>query len=117
GGDDEVVALVPAAESGHDVAGEIQQALVVLAPGFTCGGLTVGVGQATAAEGLRGAVTEARHARRLAADRAGPVSVAGPDELASHALLLAAVPDDAQTMFREHVLGPLRAYDEAHGAE
>ncbi|MEV0405064.1 PucR family transcriptional regulator ligand-binding domain-containing protein [Actinoallomurus sp. NPDC050550] len=110
--DDEAVALVPAA--GPDLAGEIRQALLVLAPGLTDGGLAVGVSKATTAEGLRGAVKEARHARSLAADGTDPVRVVGPGELATHALLLANVPDDARTMFRDRVLGPLRAYDEAH---
>ncbi|GAA4629472.1 PucR family transcriptional regulator ligand-binding domain-containing protein [Actinoallomurus vinaceus] len=115
--DDEAVALVPAAGPDHDLAGEIRQALLVLAPGLTDGGLAVGVAKATTAEGLRGAVKEARHARALAAGGTDPVRVVGPGELATHALLLASVPDDARTLFRDRVLGPLRAYDEAHRAD
>ncbi|MCO5995334.1 PucR family transcriptional regulator [Actinoallomurus rhizosphaericola] len=113
---DEIVALVPVAGPGHDLAAEIRRALSVLAPGLSGGGVSVGVGEPVAAEGLRGAVAEARHARRLADDGTGPVRVVGPDALATHALLLANLPDDARVTFRERLLGPLRAYDEAHHA-
>lgn len=117
---DEVVGLVPAAGPDHDLAGEIRQALLVLAPGLTDGGLAVGIGETAAVEGLRGAVSEARHARALAARAAegtGPVRVVGPDALGTHALLLASIPDDMRITFRERLLGPLRAYDEAHRAD
>ncbi|MEV5703757.1 PucR family transcriptional regulator ligand-binding domain-containing protein [Actinoallomurus sp. NPDC052274] len=115
--EDEVVALVPAAGPDHGLAGRVRRALSVLAPGLTGGGIAVGVGEPATVEGLRGAVTEARHARRLAADGAGPVRVVGPDALATHALLLASVPDDARITFRDRLLGPLHAYDEAHHAD
>ncbi|MFE7119957.1 PucR family transcriptional regulator ligand-binding domain-containing protein, partial [Streptomyces sp. NPDC057654] len=49
------------------------------------GRLTLGVSAAVhSAEGLRGALEEARHARRVAAARPGAVSAAGHQELASH---------------------------------
>ncbi|WP_435176246.1 PucR family transcriptional regulator [Actinacidiphila sp. bgisy145] len=82
------------------------------------GRLTVGVSAAVdSPEGLRGALEEARHARRVAAARPGPVSVAGHDELASHVLLLPFVPDDVRRAFTARLLDPLHAYDRRHRAE
>ncbi|MFJ5921745.1 PucR family transcriptional regulator [Kitasatospora sp. NPDC092948] len=80
--------------------------------------ITVGVA-APAAEpaGLRGALEEARHARRVADARPGRIRVAGPEELASHVLLLAAVPDDVRRAFRARLLDPVTAYDQEHQAD
>ncbi|MFI5754917.1 PucR family transcriptional regulator [Streptomyces sp. NPDC051569] len=69
------------------------------------------------AEGLRGALEEARHARRVAAARPGSVSAAGHHELASHVLLLPFVPDDVRRAFTARLLDPLREYDRRHRAE
>ncbi|RLV09967.1 hypothetical protein CTZ27_01565 [Streptomyces griseocarneus] len=69
------------------------------------------------AEGLRGALEEARHARRVAAARAGRVCAAGHQELASHVLLLPFVPDDVRRAFTARLLDPLRDYDHRHRAE
>jgi hypothetical protein len=82
------------------------------------GRITVGV-CAPAAEdgGLRGALEEARHARRIAAARVGRVCVAGPEELASHVLLLAAVPDEVRRAFRSRLLDRVIAYDIEHQAD
>lgn len=113
--DDEVVGLVPAA--GGDVAAALQDALALLAPGLAGGGLAVGVSGVAAAAELRGAVEEARHARRLAAARPDPACVVRHDELATHVLLLASVPDDVRRMFRVRLLDPLLDYDRAHGAD
>lgn len=115
--DDEVIALVPATAPDHDVAGEIHRSLLALTPGLAGAGLAVGVSKVTSAEGLRGAVEEARYARKLAAGRTDPVCVVGHDELATHVLLLASVPDDVRTMFKERLLDPLRTYDEVHRAD
>ncbi len=82
------------------------------------GRLTIGVSAAVSTpEGLRGALEEARHARRVAAARPGRVSAAGHDELASHVLLLPFVPDDVRRAFTARLLDPLRAYDRRHRAE
>ncbi|MYS22745.1 PucR C-terminal helix-turn-helix domain-containing protein, partial [Streptomyces sp. DvalAA-14] len=82
------------------------------------GRLTVGLSAAVPApEGLRGALEEARHARRVAAARPGRVCVAGHEELASHVLLLPFVPDDVRRAFTARLLDPLRAYDRRHRAE
>ncbi|MER7546997.1 PucR family transcriptional regulator [Actinomadura sp.] len=113
--DDEVLAAVPSA--GRDVAAEIQGALGLLAPGLAGGGLALGVSGAVAAADLRGALEEARYARRLAAARPSPVSVVRHDELATHVLLLASVPDDVRRMFKTRLLDPLHDYDRTHGAD
>ncbi|MEU5268430.1 PucR family transcriptional regulator ligand-binding domain-containing protein [Streptomyces hygroscopicus] len=82
------------------------------------GRLTLGVSAAVpSADGLRGALEEARHARRVAAARPGRVCAAGHQELASHVLLLPFVPDDVRRAFTARLLEPLRAYDRRHRAE
>ncbi|WP_433477652.1 PucR family transcriptional regulator [Spirillospora sp. CA-142024] len=113
--DDEAVALVPF--TGEDVATAVQDALDFLAPGLPAGRIAVGVGDTAMATGLRGAIEEARYARRLAATRTAPVCVVRHDELATHVLLLASVPDDVRQMFKVRLLDPLHAYDEVHGAD
>ncbi|MGP3922911.1 PucR family transcriptional regulator [Streptomyces sp. 8N616] len=82
------------------------------------GRLTIGVSAVVqSAEGLRGALEEARHARRVAAARPGRVCAAGHQELASHVLLLPFVPDDVRRAFTARLLDPLRDYDRRHRAE
>jgi hypothetical protein len=82
------------------------------------GRVTMGVSAAVhSAEGLRGALEEARHARRVAAARPGRVCAAGHQELASHVLLLPFVPDDVRRAFTARLLDPLRDYDRRHRAE
>jgi hypothetical protein len=82
------------------------------------GRVTLGVSAAVhSAEGLRGALEEARHARRVAAARPGAVCAAGHQELASHVLLLPFVPDDVRRAFTARLLDPLREYDGRHRAE
>ncbi|TDD90508.1 PucR family transcriptional regulator [Actinomadura rubrisoli] len=130
--EDEAIALVPVErDAGQDVADEIQRALTALAPGLAGSGLAVGVSDVVAAGELRGAVEEARYARRLADGRLsqpdaggpsgakhdGPVCVVRHDELATHVLLLASVPDDVRHMFKVRLLDPLRTYDEVHRAD
>ncbi|MGP4047601.1 PucR family transcriptional regulator [Streptomyces sp. 2A115] len=125
---DEAIALVPlpAVSTGHDdsEAGVLADTLLeaVRAP-LTAGlgddgRLTLGVSAAVhSAEGLRGALEEARHARRVAAARPGRVCAAGHQELASHVLLLPFVPDDVRRAFTARLLDPLRDYDRRHRAE
>ncbi|WP_144120594.1 PucR family transcriptional regulator [Catellatospora sichuanensis] len=66
---------------------------------------------------LSGALSQARHAHRYALDRQERVSVIGSDELASHDLLLAAVPRATRQAFADRLLAPLRAYDADHQAD
>ncbi|MFF3904626.1 PucR family transcriptional regulator [Streptomyces sp. NPDC001848] len=125
---DEAIALVPlpAVPSEHDGSepGILADALLQavrdpLSAGLADDGrLTLGVSAAVlSAEGLRGALEEARHARRVAAARPGRVCAAGHQELASHVLLLPFVPDDVRRAFTARLLDPLRDYDRRHRAE
>ncbi|MGK5692135.1 PucR family transcriptional regulator [Streptomyces sp. URMC 128] len=125
---DEAVALVPlpAVSTEHDGSGSdvLADALLEsvrdpLTAGLNDDGrLTLGVSAAVhSAEGLRGALEEARHARRVAAARPGRVCAAGHQELASHVLLLPFVPDDVRRAFTARLLDPLREYDRRHRAE
>ncbi|MDR6977802.1 hypothetical protein J2X68_004526 [Streptomyces sp. 3330] len=125
---DEAIALVPlpAVSSEHDGSetGVLADALLAavrepLSSGLDGDGrLTLGVSAAVhSAEGLRGALEEARHARRVAAARPGRVCAAGHQELASHVLLLPFVPDDVRKAFTARLLDPLRDYDQRHRAE
>ncbi|MBC9726508.1 PucR family transcriptional regulator ligand-binding domain-containing protein [Streptomyces sp. TRM68367] len=125
---DEAMALVPlpAVSSEHDGSetGILADALLdsvrePLTAGLNDDGrVTLGVSAAVhSAEGLRGALEEARHARRVAAARPGRVCAAGHQELASHVLLLPFVPDDVRRAFTARLLDPLRDYDRRHRAE
>ncbi|WP_217207269.1 PucR family transcriptional regulator ligand-binding domain-containing protein [Streptomyces sp. AC550_RSS872] len=125
---DEAIALVPlpAVSSEHDgsEAGILADVLLdsvrdALSAGLDGDGrVTLGVSAAVhSAEGLRGALEEARHARRVAAARPGRVCAAGHQELASHVLLLPFVPDDVRRAFTARLLDPLRDYDRRHRAE
>ncbi|MER7921792.1 MULTISPECIES: PucR family transcriptional regulator ligand-binding domain-containing protein [unclassified Streptomyces] len=125
---DEAIALVPlpAVSAEHDGSESGIQADVLLeavrdplAAGLDGDGrVTFGVSAAVhSAEGLRGALEEARHARRVAAARPGRVCAAGHQELASHVLLLPFVPDDVRRAFTARLLDPLRDYDRRHRAE
>ncbi|WP_031066792.1 PucR family transcriptional regulator [Streptomyces sp. NRRL WC-3742] len=112
------VVVLPAAE-GPVPADALRALLAPLEAGLGSEGrITLGV-SAPAAEagGLRGALEEARHARRIAAARIGRVCVAGPEELASHVLLLAAVPDEVRRAFRARLLDTVIAYDLEHQAD
>ncbi|MFI1302552.1 PucR family transcriptional regulator [Streptomyces sioyaensis] len=125
---DEAVALVPlpvpdesqdSSATGLHAAELLRVVQEPLARGLDDDGrLTVGVSAAVhSAEGLRGALEEARHARRVAAARNGRVCAAGHEELASHVLLLPFVPDDVRRAFTARLLDPLREYDRKHRAE
>ncbi|MFD7687398.1 PucR family transcriptional regulator [Streptomyces sp. NPDC059781] len=125
---DEAIALVPlpSVTGEHDDSGTGIHADALLASvrdPLTAGlgddgRLTLGVSAAVhSAEGLRGALEEARHARRVAAARQGRVCAAGHQELASHVLLLPFVPDDVRRAFTARLLDPLRDYDRRHRAE
>ncbi|GEJ99854.1 PucR family transcriptional regulator ligand-binding domain-containing protein [Streptomyces sp. 1-11] len=125
---DEAIALVPlpavSADQDGSETGLLADALLQavrepLTAGLADDGrLTLGVSAAVhSAEGLRGALEEARHARRVAAARPGRVCAAGHQELASHVLLLPFVPDDVRRAFTARLLDPLTDYDRRHRAE
>lgn len=127
---DEAIAFVPRPADGTDGAEGTETAAVhaeTLLSGIRGpmengladdGRLTIGVSAAVhSAEGLRGALEEARHAQRVAAARPGRVCAAGHEELASHVLLLPFVPDDVRRAFTARLLDPLRDYDSRHRTE
>ncbi|MFJ6833664.1 PucR family transcriptional regulator [Streptomyces sp. NPDC091209] len=125
---DEAVALVPlptvpSDEDGSEPGLHADTLLAAVRDPLSAGlnddgRLTLGVSAAVhSAEGLRGALEEARHARRVAAARPGRVCAAGHQELASHVLLLPFVPDDVRRAFTARLLDPLREYDGRHRAE
>jgi DNA-binding PucR family transcriptional regulator len=65
----------------------------------------------TAIDALAGALEEARFAHRVARAGSTPVSVVTSDEVASHVLLLATVPDDVRRTYTQRVLGPVLEHD------
>ncbi|WP_461110872.1 helix-turn-helix domain-containing protein [Streptomyces calidiresistens] len=80
--------------------------------------LSVGISDPVAsADGLAGALEEARHARRVAAARDEAVCGAGPGELASHVLLLPFVPAEVRRAFTARLLDPLLAHDRRRRTE
>lgn len=112
--DDHIGALVPA--PAGDLAELLRARLADLAPGLGRDRLAIGVSSRRTGA-LPGAVDEARHALRIGRARPAPVSVVGHHELASHVLLLAGVPEDIRTAYRDRLLGPLRAYDAKHRSD
>lgn len=123
-GDGDTLALVPVA-GGGDVRETAERVRTVLVAGARVleGGLLdhrLALGSSSAARGvpeLRGAAVEARHARRLAELRGGRWRVIAGAEIDSHELLLASVPEEVQSSYRERLLGPLVAYDRDHRSE
>jgi hypothetical protein len=113
-GDGCVAALVPAADPG--AAATAATALRRLAPGVGRTPVAAGISAPSAPGALSGALEEARYSRRLAELRGGPVSVVTGDEVTSHILLLAAVPDEVRRAFAARVLGPVLEYDERNSA-
>ncbi|MFI2372678.1 PucR family transcriptional regulator [Streptomyces sp. NPDC018833] len=109
----------PSADAGLHADALLESVRTPLSAGLDGDGrLTLGVSAAVhSADGLRGALEEARHARRVAAARPGRVCAAGHHELASHVLLLPFVPDDVRRAFTARLLDPLRDYDRRHRAE
>jgi hypothetical protein len=104
---------------GHVLADRLRDAQPVLESDRSRVRLSVGISApATGMVALSGALHEASSARRLAVLRGQTaISVVTSDEMASHELLLAAVPGSVLRSFRERLLGPLLAYDQRHKAE
>ncbi|MFC5907870.1 PucR family transcriptional regulator [Streptacidiphilus monticola] len=113
------IALLPAEEGDEPASQRLAALLAPLDAGLGPEGrLVLGASAPAAGAGaLRGALEESRHARRIAASRVGKVTVAGPEELASHVLLLAAVPDEVRRAFRSRLLDRVVSYDLEHQAD
>ncbi|NYI08340.1 PucR family transcriptional regulator ligand-binding domain-containing protein [Allostreptomyces psammosilenae] len=121
GGSDTPAEAAPddARDTGALDAGALEERLRPLenALGAT-GRLIAGVsGAVVDVEALRGALEEARYARRVAATRPGRVCVAGHDELASHVLLLPGASEEVRRSFRRSLVEPLERYDAQHRSE
>jgi hypothetical protein len=118
GGGSGAIVLVPESADGTATADRLRALLGPLEAGLGAEGrLTLGASAPASAGGLRGALEEARHARRIAAARVGRICVSGPEELASHVLLLAAVPDEVRRAFRSRLLDKVIGYDLEHQAD
>lgn len=124
-GDNDALAVIPVDGAGHrarTAVEELRADLVhrsrVLEGGLLDHRLVIGLSSAApgVAE-LRGATVEARHARRLAELRGGRSRVISGAEIDSHELLLASVPEEVQSSYRDRLLGPLIAYDREHRSE
>jgi len=101
-----------------ELASVLRNRLAALAPGLARDRVAVGLSDRfEQAANLTGAIEEARLAMRLAMRRPGQLELAAHDELASHLVLLAHVPDDLRRGYRERLLGPLRAYDTRHRSQ
>jgi DNA-binding PucR family transcriptional regulator len=110
-----VVALLP---DTPDLAGRVRVAAARLADGLSRDDrLAIGLSGATGLTALSGALDEARFAVRAARAGGGRVSVVGSEEVTSHVLLLAAVPDDVRRAYALRVLGTLVEHDERSGTD
>jgi hypothetical protein len=111
----QVVALLP---DTPDLAGRVRVAAARLADGLSRDDrLAIGLSGATGLTALSGALDEARFAVRAARAGGGRVSVVGSEEVTSHVLLLAAVPDDVRRAYALRVLGTLVEHDERSGTD
>ena len=90
---------------------QLRRAFGRLAPGLHRARLAVGISGETAVDALAGALEEARFAHRAAGAGRAPVSVVTSDEVASHVLLLATLPDDVRRTYSNRVLGPVLEHD------
>ncbi len=116
---DEAVALVPVDPSASGpLVDHVNRSAAALEQGLQDSRLTVGIsGTTVGVSAPHGAVEEARHARQLAELRHGRACVVTSDEIDSHVLLLASVPDDVRRSFRSRLLGPLLDYDARHNSD
>lgn len=90
---------------------QLRRAFGRLAPGLQRARLAVGISGETSIDALAGALEEARFAQRAAGAGRAPVSVVTSDEVASHVLLLATLPDDVRRTYTHRVLGPVLEHD------
>ncbi|WP_350279648.1 helix-turn-helix domain-containing protein [Kribbella sp. HUAS MG21] len=103
--------LVGFLPSTPELPDHIRRAFGRLAPGLNRARLAVGISGETAVDALAGALEEARFAQRAAGAARSPVSVVTSDEVASHVLLLATLPDDVRRTYSNRVLGAVLDHD------
>lgn len=96
---------------------DMREAVRTIEPALGSVRLSVGASRVVDAAALRSGLYEARHARKLAELSGGRATVVAGDDVASHLLLLAAVPEELRQSFRSRVLGPVLDYDAAHRSE
>ena len=89
----------------------LRRAFGRLAAGLNRAHLAVGISGETSIDALAGALEEARFAQRAAGAARAPVSVVTSDEVASHVLLLATLPDDVRRTYTNRVLGAVLDHD------
>ncbi len=112
--DGSTVALLP---SGPDLADQLRRSLTRLAPALRRDSLSVGLSGESGVEALAGALEEARFAHRVARSGGGPVALASSEEVTSHVLLLATVPDDIRRTYAQRVLGAVLEHDQRTGGD
>jgi DNA-binding PucR family transcriptional regulator len=99
-----------------DLVGRVRAAAGRLAAGLSREDrVAVGLSGPTGLTALSGALDEARFAVRAARAGGGRFSVVGSEEVTSHVLLLAAVPDDVRRAYALRILGALVEHDERAG--
>ncbi|TCM44551.1 PucR family transcriptional regulator [Kribbella sp. VKM Ac-2568] len=108
GRDGVLVALLP---SSPELPDQLRRAFGRLSPGLVRTRLAVGVSGETGIDALAGALEEARFAHRVASSGSTSVSVVTSDQVASHVLLLATLPDDVRRTYTHRVLGPVLDHD------
>lgn len=89
-----------------------------ITPGLANRCIAVGLSdEVTDPAALKRAIADARHALRLAVTKPEPVTVIRQADIASHALLLASIPDEVRSAYRDRMLGAILDYDRAHNSE
>jgi sugar diacid utilization regulator len=105
-------------EDEHHTSALIRESAERLRPLLAPGWIAIGTGHpALGAAALGTSLDEARHAHRVAALNSGTVRVATSDELSSHLLLLASVPEEVRRLYRNRLIGVLETYDREHGSD
>ncbi|GAB1511233.1 helix-turn-helix domain-containing protein [Actinophytocola sp. KF-1] len=112
-----VARISPGSGLGAVSIADLRAAVATVAPALGSARLSVGASRPADAAALRSGLHEARHARKLAELSTGRATVVAGDDVASHPLLLAAVPEELRRSFRSRVLGPVLDYDTVHRSE
>ena len=108
------IAFLPARP---DLTDQLRRSLTRLAPALVRGSLSVGLSGESGVDALAGALEEARFAHRVARSGGGAVALSSSEEVTSHVLLLATVPDDIRRTYAQRVLGPVLDHDQRTGSD